>query len=46
MPDYYKSKVWLTRKVRVDGLSREQIAQICGVDKQTIWRWMKKFGLI
>ncbi len=46
MAKLFKSKIWLTRKFQHDGLTKEQIAEICGVTPKTIYLELVKFGLV
>ena len=41
----YTSKVWLTKKYANDGMSPEDIAELCGVSRSTIYAKLKEYGL-
>lgn len=41
----YKSKAWLTKKYVNDRMSIPDIAKLCDVSQQTIYNYLKKFGL-
>jgi len=41
----YKNKNWLEKKYILNGLSTNQIAELCGCDQHTILTWMKNFGI-
>lgn len=41
----HKSRAWLTKKYQDDKLSIPEIAKLCGVTQQTIYTYLKKFGL-
>ncbi len=42
----YTSKVWLTKKYQSDKMTPEDIAELCGVSRATIYAKLKEFGLI
>lgn len=42
----YTSKVWLTKKYVNDSMSPEEIAELCGVSRSTIYAKLKEFGLL
>jgi hypothetical protein len=41
----YTSEAWLRKRVQVDRKTPEQIAKECGSSVETIYLYMKKFGL-
>lgn len=41
----YQNKIWLQNKYWKDGLSTNEIAEICKVNTRTIRHWMKKLGI-
>ncbi|TKX61042.1 helix-turn-helix domain-containing protein, partial [Halorubrum sp. SP9] len=41
----YHDKEWLSEKFHSEGLSYSEIAEVCGVSKQTIYNTAKKLGL-
>lgn len=42
----YRQRSWLLNKYQVEGLSIRQIAELCGVSRQPIHYWLKKFGIV
>ena len=42
----YKNKKWLKQKYCKEKLSVIEIAELCGVWKHTIYRWVYRFNLI
>jgi len=42
----YKNKIWLTKKYQSDKMSPEDIAELCGVSRSTIYVKLKEFGLL
>lgn len=42
----YTSKVWLTKKYVSDKMSPEEIAELCGASRSTIYAKLKEFGLL
>lgn len=42
----YTSKTWLTKKYISDRMSPEDIAEVCGVSRSTIYAKLKEFGLL
>lgn len=45
MSSDYKDSQWLEKKYHNEGLTQEEIAEQCGVQRTTITRWMKKHGI-
>jgi micrococcal nuclease len=45
MNTQYRNETWLTERYCVDGWSRTQIAEYCGVTVDTISSWMTRFGI-
>ena len=41
----YESRTWLKRRLHVDRLTIDEIAEKCGVSHMTIRRAMERFGL-
>lgn len=41
----YTSEAWLRKRVQVDRKTPEQIAKECNASVETIYLYMKKFGL-
>lgn len=41
----HKSKVWLQKRYLDDKLSIDEIAKLAGVSAQTIYVYLRKFGL-
>lgn len=46
MADLYKSERWLRRRYLVDRKTPEQIGEEVGVSHMTIYRYLKKYGLL
>lgn len=42
----YNSKPWLQKKYINDRMSPEDIAELCGVSRATIYVKLKEFGLL
>lgn len=43
--DSYREEAWLRERYHEDGLSKQVIADRCGVCESTIQAWMNKFGI-
>jgi len=41
----HKDPLWLEKKYVTEGLSQREIADLCGVHRSTIRRWMDKFDI-
>lgn len=41
----YANEAWLKKRVHLDKKTPEQIAKECGVSVETIYLYLKKFGL-
>jgi predicted DNA-binding transcriptional regulator AlpA len=46
MAKLYDSKAWLRKKYVMDKMEIPEIAKLCGVTEQTIYRKLHGFGLI
>jgi len=42
----YKNRSWLTRKYNKENLSVDEIAELCGVSRKTVYTQLKDFGLL
>lgn len=42
----YLSKTWLKKKYVNDKMSPEDIAELCGVSRSTIYAKLKEYGLL
>lgn len=42
----YASERWLKRRYLIDRKTPEQIAEECGVSHMTVYRYLRKFGLM
>ena len=45
MEALYHNKEWLENKYHKEKLTKEQISKLCGVNRNTIYRWIKIFNI-
>ncbi len=43
--DYYRDASWLSEKYVEEGLTQEEIGEICGVCTSTISKWLRRHGI-